>query len=329
MKPPRRQFLHLAAGFAALPVVSRIARAQAYPARPIRLVVPFPPGGVFDAIGRPLADKMKGVLGTMVVENIGGGGSSLGAAAVAHARPDGYTILLGGTQSHIIEAVMKNRPQYDPVKDLEPIANVATTTFAIAVNPAVPVHNLKELVVYAKANAGKVSYGTAGAGTPNHLTGESFKMQAGLPDVIHVPYRGAGPALTDAISGQIPMIIPAMSGQVFEFHKTGKLRILAVVGPSRLIGLPELPTAIEEGFPGLVTQQSIGLLAPAGTPEAIINQIAQATRAALAEREYQQILTEAGLEPDLDSSPEKFRRSLESDISHWTPVVNAIGLKLD
>ena len=144
-----------------------------------------------------------------------------------------------------------------------------------------------------------------------------------------VPYRGAGPAITDLISGQIPMVIPAMTGQVLEFHKAGKLRIIAVVSPSRLAGVPELPTAVEQGFTGLVSVQFIGLLAPAGTQEAIIKQIAQATHAALAERDYQKILNESGLEPDLNSSPEKFGRSLEDDIARWRPVVNAIGLKLD
>jgi tripartite-type tricarboxylate transporter receptor subunit TctC len=331
MKVPRRQFLHLAAGAAAagMPATLRFAWAQVYPTRPIRLVVPFPPGGVFDAIGRPLVGKLKPLLGTVVVENIGGGGGSLGGAAVARARPDGYTLLLGGTVLHVIEAILKTRPQYDAVKDLEPISNIATTTFAIAVHPAVPVQKLNELVGYTKANAGKVSYGTAGVGTLNHLTGELFKMVAGIPDLIHVPYRGAGPALTDAISGQIPVVIPAMTGQVLQFHKAGKLRILAVVSPSRLNGVPELPTAVEQGFPTLVAEQFIGLLAPAGTPKAIINQVALATRAALAERDLQQLLIESGLEPDLDSSPEKFRRSLGDDVSRWTPVINSIGLKID
>jgi tripartite-type tricarboxylate transporter receptor subunit TctC len=328
-KPSRRNFLNLAAGAIALPAVPRIAWAQTYPSRPIRLIVPFPPGGVCDTIGRPLAEKLKPNLGTIIIENIGGGGGSLGGAAVARARPDGYTILLGGTTLHVIEALLKSRPQYDPVKDLEPIANVATSTFAIAVNPGVPVHTLKDLVAYAKANAGKVSYGSAGAGTPNYLTGESLKILVGLPDIIHVPYRGGGPAITDLISGQIPIIIPAMTGQVLEFHKAGKLRIVAVVSPSRLVGAPELPTAVEQGFPSLVALNFTGLLAPAGTPKAIINQIAQATRAALAERDYQQILIESGSEPDLDSSPEKFRHALEGDITRWRPVVNAIALKLD
>src|SRR5215470_11096219 len=155
----RRKFLHLAAGTAALPAVSRIAGAQAYPARPIRLVVPFPPGGAFDFVGRPWADKMKPIVGTLVIENIGGGGSSLGAAAVARARPDGYTILLGGTQTHVNEALLKSRPLYDPAKDLDPIAGVAANVLCIAVHPTVPVQTLQELVAYAKANPGKLSYG--------------------------------------------------------------------------------------------------------------------------------------------------------------------------
>jgi tripartite-type tricarboxylate transporter receptor subunit TctC len=328
----RRDFIMLiggTAGVAAVPAVSSIALAQAYPTRPIRLVVPFPPGGVFDFIGRPLAERLKPVLGTVFIENVGGGGGTLGAAAVAHARPDGYTILLGGTTQYVTEALLKSRPQFDSIKDLAPISNVAVTTFAIVVHPAVPAHTLKEFVNYAKANPGKVSYGSAGAGTLNHLAGESLKLLAGIPDLIHVPYRGAGPALTDLMGGQIPMIVPAMSGQVLESHRAGKLRILAVLSPTRLTGTPELPTAVDQGFPSLIALQLIGLIAPSGTPKAIIAQVAQATRMALADRELQQMLIEAGLEPDLESSPEKFRRSLEGDIAQWTPIVNAIGLKID
>src|SRR3954469_13074398 len=162
MKLPRRKFLHLAAVAAALPAFSGIVRAQAYPTRPIRLVIPFPPGGAFDAVGRPLADKMKPLLGTMVIENIGGGGSSLGASQVARARPDGYTILLGGTQTHLNEALLKSRPLYDPVKDLDPIAGVAANVLCIGVHPSVPVQNLNELIAYAKTNPGKLSYGHSG-----------------------------------------------------------------------------------------------------------------------------------------------------------------------
>ena len=311
-----------------LPAVSSFAWAQAYPTRPIRLVVPAPPGGIFDAIGRPLADKLKLALGRVFIENIGGGGS-LGGAAVARARPDGYTVLVDGTQLHVNETLIKSRPQYDPLKVLDPISNVGTSTFAIVVHPAVPARTLKELVDYAKANPGKVSFGSAGAGTLNHLTGEALKIAGGVPDLIHVPYRGAGPALADLISGQIPVAIPAMSGQVLQFHRARSLRILAVVSPSRLRGVPELPTAVEQGFPTLIAQQSIGLLAPAGTPNAIIEQIAQATRKALASKDYQKMLLDSGVEPDLDSGPDKFRRSLEDDIARWRPVVTAIGLKVD
>src|SRR5262245_25227948 len=159
MKLLRRRFLHLAAGAAALPVLPRIAGAQTYPIKPIRLVVPFPPGGAFDFVGRPLADKMKSLIGIVVIENIGGGGSSLGAAAVARARPDGYTLLLGGTQTHVNEALLKSRPLYDPVKDLDAIAGVAANALCIAVHPSVPAQNLKELIAYAQANPGTLSYG--------------------------------------------------------------------------------------------------------------------------------------------------------------------------
>ena len=205
MKRPRRRFLYLGAGAAALAAVSRMARAQTYPTRPIRLVIPFPPGGAFDAVGRPLADKMKPLLGTVVVENIGGGGASLGAAAVARARPDGYTILLGGTQTHVNEALLKSRPLYDPVKDLDPIAGVAANVLCIAVHPAVPVQTLAELIAYAKANPGKLSYGHSGVGSIQHLAGELFKSLAGTPEIVQVPYRGTGPVITDLAGGQIPI----------------------------------------------------------------------------------------------------------------------------
>jgi tripartite-type tricarboxylate transporter receptor subunit TctC len=329
MKLPRRNLLHLAAGAAALPAVSRVARAQAYPTRPVRLVVPFPPGGAFDALGRPWAEKMKPLLGTVVVENIGGGGSSLGAAAVARARPDGYTILLGGTLPHINEALLKRRPLYDPVKDLDPISSVAVNFLGIAVHPSVPAQNLKELIAHAKANPGKLSYGHAGVGSTNHLTGELFKSLAGVPDIVQLPYRGAGPAIADLISGQIPMAVVAVTGQVIELHRSGKLRVLAVTSPMRLTAAPELPTAAEAELPGLIVPATLGLLAPAGTPKPIIEQIAQATRTALAERAYQQALIESGFEPTIDSSPEKFRRSLADDVVLWAPVVKALGLKID
>src|SRR5437016_2536303 len=329
MKLYRRKFLHVAIGATAPPVILRNAWAQAYPTRPIRLVVPFPPGGAFDFVGRPWADKMKPLVGTVVIENIGGGGSSLGAAAVARAHPDGYTILLGGTQTHVNEALLKTRPLYDPVKDLDAIAGVAANALCVAVHPTVPAQNLKELIAYAKANPGKLSYGHSGAGSIQHLMGELFKSLAGTPDIVQVPYRGTGPLITDLVSGQVPMGTPGLTGQVIEFHRSGKMRVLAVTSPTRLNAAPELPTAAELGFASMTVMGSIGLLAPAGTPIGIIEQIAQATRMAVAEPAFKQMLIDAGIEPTLDSTPEKFRRSLAADVVLWTPVVKALGLRID
>src|SRR5215831_3499144 len=329
MKLPRRKFLHLAAGAAALAATGRVACAETYPARPIRLVVPFPPGGAFDTLARPWVEQIKRLLGTVVVENIGGGGSSLGAAAVARARPDGYTILLGGSLPHINEALLKSRPLYDPVKDLDPIAGLAVVALSLAVHPSVPAQNFKEFVVYAKANAGKLSYGHAGVGSLNQLTGEKFKLLAGLPELTQVPYRGAGPVMADLISGQVVMGVVALTSQSLEFHRSGKLRVLGVTSPLRLAAAPELPTVAEAGFPGLTNQSTIGPVAPAGTPEPIIEQIAHVVRAVLAEPTYQQKLIDSGFEASPDTTPEKFRRRLEADVAFWTPVVEALALKIN
>jgi tripartite-type tricarboxylate transporter receptor subunit TctC len=326
----RRNVLTLIGGaVAALSAASRIAGAQTYPTRPVRLVVPFPPGGAFDFIGRPWADKMKSLLGTMVVENIGGGGSSLGAAAVVRAAPDGYTLLLGGTQTHVNEALLKSRPLYDPVKDLDPITGVAAYFFVIIVNPAVPAQTLKELIAYAKANPGRLSYGHAGVGTTQHLSGELFKSLTGTPEIVQVPYRGTGPVIADVVGGQIPMGLPGLTPQVLEFHRSGKLRILAVTSPTRLAAAADVPTAAEQGLPGMTAIGSIGLLAPAGTPRAIADRIAEATRTALADPAFRQLLTDAAMEPIRDQSPEHFRRMLADDVAQWAPVVKALGLRID
>ena len=258
-----------------------------------------------------------------------GGGASLGAAAVVRAPPDGYTILLGGTQTHVNEALLKSRPLYDPVKDLDPIASVAANCLVIAVHPSLPVRTLKELIAYAKANPGKLSYGHAGVGSIQHLTGELLKSLAETPDIVQVPYRGTGPAIADLVSGQVPMGIVGVTGPLLEFHRAGKTRILAVTNPTRLKVAPELPTAAELGIPGLTVTGTIGVLAPAGTPTGIIERIAQATRSVVADPAYQQLLIDAGIEPTLDSTPDKFRRSLAADVALWTPVVKALGLKID
>jgi len=325
----RRQMLSMSLGALSARALSCPAFAQAkYPDRPIRLVIPFPPGGVYDAVGRPWADKMKSLLGTVIVENQGGAGGSLGAATVSRAQPDGYTILLGGGGPLVVNPIAASRTPYDPLKDFEAISILTVTTLALTVHPSVPVHNLRELIDYAKANSGKLSYGSAGVGTFNHLTAELFKSLT-QTNIVHVPYRGAGPAISDLIGGQIPMITANVTGQVIELHRSGKLRMLAVTSPKRLIGVPDIPTAVEAGLPGMISQNFIGLHAPVHTPRPIVDQIAQATRTAFEDREFQQLYIAAGNDPYPDMGPDAARRYVEEELARWTPVIRSIGLKLD
>src|SRR5580704_18841548 len=322
----RRRFLHLAATAAALP---RVAGAETYPSRPIRLVLPFPPGGVFDIVGRPLAAKLQADLGTVIVENQPGAGGSLAAAAVAHAPADGYTIFLGSSSINLTELILRERPLLDPAKDLTPISMVAITGFAIAVNPSVPVKSLMELVTYIKENPGKLSYGSAGAGTMNHLSGELLKSLTGIKDLPHVPYRGSGPGMADLVGGQIPVYIAAMTSQVLEFHRAGKLRMLAITNDKRLPVCPDIPTAVEAGVPELVTTQATGVFTPAGTPVPIIAQLAAANTAALADKSYQQALIDTAFTPLIGWTPEKFNQYMANDVARWSPLVKSIGIRLE
>jgi tripartite-type tricarboxylate transporter receptor subunit TctC len=330
MKLHRRDFLHLAVGAAGIAVAPAASFADTYPNRPVRLVLPFPPGGVFDIVGRPWADKVSrsGTLGTVFVENQPGAGGSVAAAAVAHSVPDGYTIFMGSSSIHLAEMVLREHPLLDPMKDLQTVSMVAITCFGIAVHPSVPAQNLKELIDYVKANPGKLSYGSAGAGTLNHLSGELLKSLTGITDLPHVPYRGAGPALADVIAGQIPIVVPAMSSQVLEFHRTGKLRLLAITNPTKLPIAPEIPTAAET-VPGLVTQQVLGIFVPAGVPAPIVAQIAAANSAAMADKVYTQSLVDAAVIPVPDWTVERFNQFMKEDVARWTPLVKAIGVKLD
>src|SRR5258707_73694 len=325
----RRDVLVLGLATLSAPSMLSPVRAQSrYPDRPIRLVIPFTTGGVNDAVGRPWADKMKALLGTVVVENIGGAGGGLGAAAVARARPDGYTILLGGMGSQVIVGVATNRANYDPIADFTPIALLGITALTIAVHPSVPAQTLTELIAYAKANPGKLSFGSSGAGAMTHLTGELFKSLAGLPDIVHIPYRGGGPLISDLVSGHIPMIAQSVTGHMMELHETGKVRMLCVTSPNRLAAFPTLPTAVEAGLGGLIAQNFIGLFAPAKPPREVIEQISQATRVAMTDQQFQQAFIPSGFDPYPDSTPDKTRRFVEDEIARWTPIIKAIGLKL-
>jgi tripartite-type tricarboxylate transporter receptor subunit TctC len=300
-----------------------------YPDRPVRLIVPFPPGGAFDTIGRPWADRIKTHLGTVIVENIGGAGGGVGAAQASRSRPDGYTLLLGGATTHITEALLKTKPTFDPVKDLEPISPVAVTAFAIAVHPLVPAKDLKELVAYIKANPGKASYGSAGHGSLNHLTGELFKLRAGLADFPHVPYRGAGPGLTDLLAGQIPALVPAMTNIVLEHHRAGKLRVLAVTHHKRLAAAPELPTAVEQGYPDIVAPNFIGIFAPVGLARDIVAKVSEANLKLCADKSYQELLISGTFELEPLSAPADYKQYVESELARWKPIVTAMGIKID
>jgi tripartite-type tricarboxylate transporter receptor subunit TctC len=329
----RRDVLAGSAAFAAL-WTGAVIQAPAfgeprYPERPIKLVVPFGPGGVTDAVARVWISHVKESLGTVFIENMGGAGGAVGAAAVARAQPDGYTLLVGGGGSQVLNPIAMSKPPYDPVRDFEPIATIAVLAMAILVNPALPVQTLPDLIAYAKADPSRLVYGSAGAGSMTHLTGELFKSLAGTPDIVHVPYKGSGSSLTDVISGQVPMAVANVTGQLLELHRSGKVRILAVTTPQRVAAAPQFPTAGEAGLPGLVAMNFSALFAPAGTPRPIIDQIAAATAKAMAEPAAQRELVEQGMEPVTDSSPEKTRRFVEEDIARWTPVIRAIGLKLN
>lgn len=326
----RRDLLAFGATMLCIGTTASRALAQAkYPDRPIKLVVPFVPGGVNDIVARLWTDRVKATLGAVYIENQGGAGGAVGAAAVARAQPDGYTLLLGGDGSQVLNPIAMSKPPYDPIKDFEPVAILATTSLTIAVTPSLPVHTLQELIAYAKANPGKLVYGSAGTGSMTHLAGELFKSLAGTPDIVHVPYKGSGASLTDVVSGQVPMIVANVTGQVLALQRSGKLRMVAVTGPQRLVADHEIPTAVESGLPGMVSVNFTGLFAPAKTPRPIVEQIAAATVSALASEEVRRNLIEQGLEPYPDSTPEKTLRFVEEDIARWTPVVRSIGLKLN
>ena len=312
------------------PLLPQPAAAQAkFPERPIRLVIPFPPGGVYDAVGRPWAEKVKAGLGTVVVENIGGAGGSLGAAAVARAAADGYTLLLGGGGPLIINSVASSKVSYDVLKSFEPIDLLALTGLSICIHPSVPAKNLQELIAHARAHPDKMSYGSAGTGSMNHLAGELFKSLIKMPGIVHVPYKGGGPAITDLVGGQIPIVFANVTGQIIELHRTGKIRIVAVTTPSRLVGAPDIPTAVEQGLDGMISQNFIGVFAPTGTTKAILNQIAQASGGVRGDAEYQKLLLASGQEPVAESGPDKTLRFVKDELARWTPIIKSIGLRID
>jgi tripartite-type tricarboxylate transporter receptor subunit TctC len=323
----RRDVLQSGAALAATIALRPAAWAQGkYPSNNIRLVVPYPPGGVVDVVACHWAEHIKRTLGTVVVENQPGGGGLIGANAVVRANPDGYTLLFGETSCLIIAPSLMAQPPYDPVKSFSPVSMIATSSTSVVVHPDVPAKNLEEFIKYAKANQDKVSYGSAGTGTVTHLAGESFKQLIGATGILHVPYRGAGPALVDVMAGVIPMTTPNITSQILDLHRSGKVRILAICAPSRLKVAPDIPAA-NEILPDLVIQLTAGVVAPAGTPEPIIAQLAETTAQIVKSAEFEQALESSGLQARADSSAAGAKAFLVQEREHLLPIIKAAGLQ--
>ncbi|UQR60968.1 tripartite tricarboxylate transporter substrate binding protein [Bradyrhizobium sp. C-145] len=321
----RRRFVSALSGAAALATIPRSGQAADYPSRPIRLVIPYGAGGSGDQIGRPWVDKMSTLLGPTFVDYIGGAGGAIGTAAVAREEPDGYSLLLGNGSTQVIIPLTSANPGYS-VGDFRAIYRLINSALVFAVHPSLPAANLRELIAYAKDNPGKLSYGTPGVATGNHLVGESFKHHAGALDIVHVPYRGIAQATNDLVSGQISLVIAVMSVQLQQLSQAGKIRLLAVTTERRLSGAPDIPTAVESGMPDLRYGGWFGLFAPKRTDDAIIDRIAQATRLAMADATLLANYRAQGMEPDAASSPEKFQRIVEATTASLAPVIKSIGL---
>jgi tripartite-type tricarboxylate transporter receptor subunit TctC len=267
---PRRRFLHLAAGAAALPAVARIAMAQTYPSRPVRLIVPGAAGGAADIQARLIAQWLSERLGQpFIIENRPGAGNNIGTEAAVRSPDDGYTLLLVGAPN-AISATLYQRLNFNFIRDIAPVASMARTPFVMEVNPSFPAHSVPEFISYAKANPGKINYGSAGTGTVQHVTGELFKMMAGV-NIVHVPYRSQPQALTDLIGGQVQFMFDNLTESV-GYIRAGKLRALAVTAATRWEGLPDLPT-VNDFVPGFETGGWVGIGAPTGTPPEVIDRL--------------------------------------------------------
>jgi tripartite-type tricarboxylate transporter receptor subunit TctC len=320
----RREFL-IAGMAAAAPWTLRPAFAQsAFPTRPIHLIVPSSAGGVHDVIARIWGDRMKTSLGAVVVEDRGGGGSTIALNFVAQSQPDGYTLLLGSTSTLVLREGSANSA-YDAIKDIAAATIFATTSTSIAVNPSVPATSVRELIAYAKANPGKLTYGSAGVGSITHVTVELFKQKAGGLDILHVPYKGMAPAVNDLLGGQLDIVFPNITAQVIGLHRSGKIRILAVNAPARLKAIADIPTAIEAGLPDFVSQTFFGVFAPAATPKPELEKVNAATQAEWADQAFQAKLMDSGFEPMLGYGPDKADQYLKDEFARWNPVVQALG----
>ena len=303
------------------------AHAQAYPNRPIKVVVPFPAGGPTDGMARIISDRLGAVLGqSIIIENRGGAGGSVGAKAVASADPDGYTILITPGGSLTSGPAVHSNIGYDPLKAFTPVGLLIESPQIMSVHPDVPVKTLPELVAHAKANPGKITWGSQGFGTSPHLLAEMFKLEAGV-NIVHVPYRGTAPMLSAILAGEIQMVVDTSTTSLPHIQ-SGKIRPLAVLTAERFSKLPDVPTTAEVGYPKLRAPFWLGVVAPAGTPPAIIDRLNAAFRESLAPAETRARLDTLGAEIKI-GTPAEFGKMLADELAQWTAVVKAANIKVE
>lgn len=303
------------------------ALAQAYPTRPVKLIVPFPPGGPLDATGRLVAQKLTDVWGqSVIVENKPGAGGNIGADLVAKAAPDGYTILLGALSTHAVNPTLYSSMPYDAVKDFAPITLLATTPNVLVVNPSLPVNSVKDLVAYAKAHPNKLSFGSGSNGSAGHLAGELFKVDTGT-DIVHIPYKGAAPAMQALLAGDVQFMFDNLASATPQV-KAGKLKALAVTTAKRSPLAPDLPTMAEAGLPGFDITTWYGLMAPAGTPKEIVAKWSTDVAKILNSPDIRERLAAQGAEA-APMTPDQFAAFIKSEIPKYARIVKASGAKVD
>lgn len=299
-----------------------------YPERPIRLVVPYAPGGATDIVARMFSQRLGALIGApLVIDNKGGGGGSIGTAEVARAKADGYTLLLGASTTQIINPAAMEKPTYDGIKDFIPITLTGLQSVSIAAGPAMPARTFRELLAELRSHPGEYAYATAGMGSVQHLAGELLKKLAGV-DIIHVPYKGAAPGMQDVMAGRVALASATM-GSVLELHRAGRMRILATFTDSRLKSTPEVPTAIEGGLPGMLMTTFTGVFAPAGTPRTIVDQLAAAAAKVLNDESYRIEMERLGIEPASPASPEQIQEFIVAASARIAPIIKAIGFKME
>jgi tripartite-type tricarboxylate transporter receptor subunit TctC len=326
MKLPRRRFLHLAAGLAALPGLPRVALAQAYPARPVRVIVPFAPGGPTDVFARIIAAKLSEQTGRQFyIENVAGAGGNTGSARAAQASPDGYTVLVTGG-GHLNNPFLYSHVPYDPMKDFEAVTLGASQPVVLTVHPSVPAQSVKELIALVKANPGKYSYASPGVGTSPQLVGELFRLSL-APDLIHVPFNGGGPAIGSTVAGHTPTSFGAMTPAV-PLIKDGKLRALAVTSKARAKALPDTPTMAEAGYPDVEGASWAAVVVPTGTPKDIVAQLHRMIAGAVVLPDVKERLDALGFEAVVNT-PDECTAFFKAESAKWSKVIKAAGIRAD